>query len=278
MKKPQLAAALLMIGGAASAAPTLLSGFEPGLVGWQTIGDVSAQTSAVGLHPTQGTASAFLTTMSGIENPFSGVGSPVAGDARQFLGLPRDAGFPGTSDFLNVMPPLNLAFPGGYYAPPEVGESGAMRLRFYVDAPSVVSFDWNRIGRDHDSAFFSVWADDASGYRLNDWLFAMPNFGLPFVASAVDLCPRTPQYCRPDYNVNGETGWQHKSLALSTPGWYYIGFAMGEVAEGTVPSVLALDNLQIQAQAELPEPSSLMLVTGALLAIAAARRAADRKR
>lgn len=266
--KRMIAAALLFVClGSASAAPQLLSGFEDGLTGWQTVGDVSAQNASSGLSPTQGTYSAFLTTMSGSENPFSGIGSPGAWQAIQYLGLPTGPDQNGNDAFLSAMPELHLRFPGGSWAVPDAGESGAMKFRFYVDAPSVLSFDWDRIGRDYDAAFFSVWADDSSGFRENDWLWAAPDYILPFGPSGVDLCPRAPTYCRPDFNLNGETGWQRKETVLTSPGWYYIGFAMGEVEEGSVPSVLAIDNLQIQAKSEVPEPWTAHLVVGALLAL-----------
>lgn len=267
MKNAIWATALMACFCGAEAAPALLSGFESGLAGWQTIGDVSAQSAASGLNPTEGTRSAFLTTMSSYENPFSGTASPIGWQAQQFLGLPI-----GPGEFMAAMPDLHLALPGGgSYTSPEVGESGAMKLRFYVDSPSLISFDWNRIGRDYDSAYFSLWADDSSGFRINDWLWANPAYYLPFGDSGVDLCSRTPEYCT-SFNLNGETGWHKHSLAVMDAGWYYIGFAMGEVAEGTVPSVLALDNLQIQSLAELPEPNAALLAAGALAALGISSR------
>lgn len=48
----------------------VVSGFESGLVGWEVVGDVSAQTAAIGLDPTQGAKTAFLSNAGLGGSPF----------------------------------------------------------------------------------------------------------------------------------------------------------------------------------------------------------------
>ncbi len=59
------------------------------------------------------------------------------------------------------------------------------------------------------------------------------------------------------------------------PGWYTLGIGVGEIAEGTAPTILALDNLAFAAS--IPEPGTLALLAiaaaAALLAARSARRA-----
>jgi hypothetical protein len=175
------------------------------------------------------------------------------------------------------MPPVNPVFPGGgILEPPIVGEGGAMKYRFYAPVPGDISFDWNRIGRDSDSAFMSIWSDDNS-IRINDWIYYATSFKGTFSPSGVDLCAHKefPSDCLDPakasfYNV--ATGWMGKSVRVLHPGWYTIGFGVGEVAEGTAPTVLALDNLQFTP---LPEPGipSSMAAAAIVLALAARRRA-----
>jgi hypothetical protein len=248
----------------------LLSGFESGLAGWNTLGDVSSQTAAVGLTPTQGSGLAFVTTLGSSEIPYSGTASPNDGVTRQFLGLP--AGIP---QFMAQMPAVDPTFPGGgILEPPIVGEGGAMTYRFYAAQAGVLSFDWDRIGRDNDSAFLSLWSDDDS-IRVNDWIYYATSYAGTFGPSGVDLCAhQTISSCSDPaqasfYDV--ETGWTEKSVDIAQAGWYTIGFGVGEIAEGTVPTVLALDNLTF-SPSTVPEPATSTLM--AIAAAAAAARAA----
>lgn len=262
------------------------------------MGDVSVQSSAIGLVPTQAQSIAFISTMcdgnnppaigrcntTTNEHPYSGVSSPRSDVARQFLGLPAS-----NYEFLTSMPlvpgaswnPLEDTFSvpmgGGNSEYGLRGESGAMKTRFFAPQAGVLSFDWNRIGSDFDTAYFSVWSDDPSEpFRLNDWVFDPFAFHGAFSPSGVDLCSRyydiapSPSSCGASgssaYNV--ETGWSTKTVAISHAGWYWLGFGLGEIAEGTSPTVLALDNVRFQ----VPEPATPMLVSAALLCIAVSRR------
>jgi hypothetical protein len=265
----------------------LISGFESGLSGWDYIGDVSVQSSAIGLVPTQEQKLAFISTMcdrnsppvvgrcntTTNEHPYSGVSSSPSDVARQFLGLPQ-----APADFMAAMPYVDPAAPGGgFYTPAIVGESGAMKTRFYAPKAGTLSFDWNRIGTDSDSAYFSLWSDDpASDFRLNDWIYYPSTFRGTFSPSGVDLCSRyydiapSPSACGaagPAF-FNAETGWSTKAVSVPNAGWYWLGFGLGEIAEGTAPTVLALDNVRFQ----VPEPATLLLVAAAIVGIASTRR------
>jgi hypothetical protein len=253
---------------------TVVGNFESGLSGWDHIGDVSVQTSAIGLDPTQGNSMVFISTMcdpgsppaqggcdtTTNEHPYSGISSPDARYARTFLGLPF-----GEHDFLAGMPSPASS----------VGESGAIKTRFFVPEAGELSFDWNRIGTDPDNAYVSIWSDDTS-FRVNDWIYS-PTFSgsNAFVPTGVDLCARyydAPSVrCRPEHVplLNAETGWSSKSMTIADAGWYWIGFGLGEVADGTVPTVLALDNVNFQVTA-VPEPETyamwLLGIAGVMLA------------
>ena len=182
--KYSLALLLLDLHAVAHAQSELLSGFESGLAGWNTLGDVSVQTAAVGLTPTQGTALAFVTTLGSREIPYSGTPSPDDSVTREFLGLPG-----GIPQFMAAMPAVNPIGPGGaILEPPIVGEGGAMTYRFYAAQAGALSFDWDRIGKDNDSAFLSLWSDDDS-IRTNAWIYYANSFTGTFEASGVDLCP-----------------------------------------------------------------------------------------
>lgn len=171
------------------------------------------------------------------------------------------------------MPSVPSSLPGGgTVEPPTIGESGALKVKFYVSQAGILSFDWDRIGSDSDSAYFSVWADDPmESYRHNDWIYYPTTFQGTFSATGVDLCARYrsgPASACDELNrteltsaLNVHTGWGTKSAHISSAGWYWLGFGLGEIAEGTVPTVLALDNVQFS----IPEPTGLILCFTALI-------------
>jgi hypothetical protein len=269
-------AATLQLGVSLGAQAAVISSFESGLGGWSYIGDVSVQSSSIGLDPTHGHQMAFMSTMCDRDNlpsqgggcettvnehPYSGVSSPAAHFAREFLGLPSFQ-----HDFLAAMP--STAYAAIF------GEGSAMKYRFYAPHSGALSFDWNRIGADGDSAYLSLWSDDGS-FRTSDWIFNYPSFTGSFANSGVDLCARyytdSEIRCNIPSSLNVETGWQTKTVEILQTGWYTIGFGLGEIAEGTVPTVLALDNVRFNA---LPEPGTgILTLSGVgLLALFARRR------
>jgi len=151
-----------------------------------------------------------------------------------------------------------------------------MKIRFFAPQAGVVSFDWNRIGIDGDSAYLSLWSDEPSASsRINDWIYNAATFTGSFSPSGVDLCSRyytvTPSPdCYGGFNqtFNVQTGWSTKTVNVAQAGWYWLGFGLGEIAEGTVPTVLALDNLRYQVR----EPNTLALLGVAFLAMGVTRR------
>jgi hypothetical protein len=72
---------------------------------------------------------------------------------------------------------------------------------------------------------------------------------------------------------DGETGWFSESVFLPSAGSYYFGIGLGEAAEGTVPTVLALDNLRIS----VPVPGTLALLGTGLIGLGFAGFARRRK-
>lgn len=240
-----------------------VSGFEDGLGAWSHIGDVSVQTNLIG-QPSEGSHQALLTTLcdsrfvswcevTNPESPYSGTSSVPALSAAGFLGLPSDPG-----DFAALLPivPENGV----------VGETGAMKTRFYGNAGDVLSFDWKHYAQDGtegDSSYFTVWDDEPfADFRFIDYLrygFASP----AHVPSRINLCERViGNNCEGSFTY--DTGYLTRSLILPSDGWYWIGFGMFESEEGTVPSALAIDNIRLIT--EVPTPPVGGLVGLALVA------------
>ena len=259
----------------------LISGFEQGLSGWDYIGDVSVQTSDIGTSPTQAQHMAFLTTMCDAnsppslgastfrceittnEHPYSGISSPPAAIARQFLGLP----FLGW-DFLQLMPDADNANSRVY------GEGGAMKISFFAPQAGVVSFDWNKIGWDADLAYVSVWSDDPSAaYRVTDWINPWP---LSMGPSDVQLCSRyytdpaeIPLRCSTSVpSLNTESGWHTKSLVVPEAGWYWICGRIWQIFLGSVGFDFSLGNNRCQS----PASRTVALVGLGLAGLAVTRR------
>lgn len=270
-----LNAAMLVLFIPCNSQAALVSGFEAGLYGWTTLGDVSIQNSNIGLEPTQGRNMAFVTTMcdrdkppiggcdtSINEHPYSDISSPPAQYARAFLGLPTN-----DSDFLNVMPAQSSAT--GLLR----GEGGAIKTEFFASQPGLLTFDWNRIGSDADAAYYTVWSDNSvNSFRQNDWILTFDNQNqFPLTPSDVQLCARyydtdPSQTCdnpagRDFYNV--ETGWISQSIQIPKAGSYWFGLGLAEVAEGSSPTILALDNVRYT----VPEPDTLSLFGAGLVAM-----------
>jgi hypothetical protein len=276
-------AAALALLACSLAQARVVSGFEAGFTGWEVIGDVSVQTAAIGLAPTQGGQLAIITTISDCttyatpctpndplyrEIPISGRNSPNSVVSREFLGLPGSV-----IDLESVLPPV----PGGY---PVFGEGGAIKYRFFAEQAGTLVFDWDRIGRDGDGAYFTLWEDSAAGaYKQTDWLFTLGTYTGTFKRGDVQLCaqqiirPSLVNACDPQSAgfYNDETGWQTKSVVVPKAGWYYIGIGMSEIIESTAPTALAVDNFRFEPNA-VPEPGSLGLCVAALIGAGAVLR------
>jgi hypothetical protein len=239
----------------------ILTGFEQGLTGWDYLGDVSIQTSVSGVLPSQGAHMAFISTACNsllalstmpcsepgfTERPFSGMSSPDAKFAREFLGLPGSI-----EEWTSLMMPF----------PQFRGEGGAMSFRFFAPEAGEVSFDWNKLGTD-DAAYVSLWSDEGSA-RTTDWIYNSFTSTESFHASSIDLCSRYMTPPPPDCegsSSNVETGWFTRSIQIREAGWYSIGFGMAESAEGTVPTAIALDNIRFNTvAAPIPEPENYLM-------------------
>ena len=266
-----VAVSMLMASSLAHAG--LISGFEDGLKDWTTLGDVSVQTAASGLAPTQGRNLVFLSTLGANETPYSGVASPASSAARNFLGIQT---IPGTGccdgPTMAGFPLVDTSMPGGGtldYA--MVGESAAIKTQFTVSHAGYVSFDWDRIGTDTDNAYYTIWSDEL-GSRLNGWIYEPHISTEPFTAIDVGLCARTTHSANGCSSYDAHTDWHEKRVWIDTPGTYFLGFGMNEIAEYTVGTVLAIDNVRFNV---VPEPDGVFLfgLAGAALLLARRRRA-----
>lgn len=248
-----------LIASTASAIP--VTSFEQGPSGWESVGDVSLQSAAFGVTPTDGLWQALITTLcdstvvswcetSLVEKPYSGTSSlpsvtPIDGapsSAAEFLGLPSDRD----------------AFRGSFAQQPSpvLGESGALRTSFFAAAGDLVAFDWNFLseGPDGDGAYFSLWSDS---FR-HSAVLRDPNFGpfqgnQNFQPSTVDLCSRQVGAANCNLFPTLQTGYVTQFLQIEQDGWYSLGFALLETQEGTVPSALAIDNVRVM---RVPEPGA----------------------
>lgn len=257
-------------------------GFETGiLAGWQTIGDVSLQTAGIGVAPTEGTTMAFLTTLCDREKPG---GSVCSTTARELTYSPNNA-VPSLSfsgDNVNGVPTLLGGFFGfsraevlGLLSPPEIvqrtfpaGEGSAIKQGLTGQAGDQLAFDFYYVTTDpFDEAFVVLVSDTGSTSVTFLNPFSGPNH-LPFSGgstSPIDLyCHRVlpgGNPCQAGDN-NRATGWQHLSIGLPNTGTFTVGFGLWEVAEGTQPTAILIDNVTLTA---IPEPSTAILLGGGLL-------------
>lgn len=264
MKRAPIVTLLVMLWAWTSASAALISGFEHDLSDWTTVGDVSTQGAGVGLLPTQGERTAFISTIySGYQGipwaPYSG--TPAGGvEAAQLVLGPGGSG----AGFCAALPPRFCFSEGG---------GSAMRTHFYAPSAGTVSFDWDAIGEDTvstpvDIGYYSLWSDDIP-FRVSGSLMSGPA-----KPSGVDLCAQVWKYADPGtfhyecelggaaYNV--ESGWGHTTIAVASAGWYWIGFGIATGEDTLSPSVYAFDNVAFDA----PEPQTAGTATLALLLMA----------
>jgi PEP-CTERM motif len=260
----------------AAQAAIINGSFETGtFAGWNTIGDTSIQTSSIGIAPTDGTSMALLTTLcdsqSGAhcetilrELPFSATSAvPSTVVTEGFFGftsaeintfIPREVG-PPTAGF-----PLR-GFPAG--------EGSGIKQTVTGNAGDILSFDFYYVTNEGvlngDQAFFALIPTGGGPKVL---MFLNPLTGQGSI-SPVDLCNRQvgSSNCAP--SSNRTTDWQHVAFALPSHGTFTAGFGMWEVAEGTVPSALFIDNVQLTS---VPGPSTLVLLGVGLAGAASLRR------
>ena len=260
---------------ASSASATLInSSFETGdFTGWETLGDASVQTAAVGSAPSDGQYQAWITTLCDRtlgshcetiwnELPYSGTNAvSVVGS----LGPSR------LHDFLD----LTLEDFGSLDWGTAGGEASGIKQSFYVPARSILSFDFNFASAEGtlvegDVAIVSVKSDT---FRL---LSRLNTDALRSTESSIPLCEHVEtdsgDACAEYAAVIGparETGYTSFSVYIPTAATYELGFAIGETGEGTIPSGLLIDHIRVT---RVPEPGTLSLLGIALLGIGARRR------
>lgn len=268
-----VAAVSALIASVANA--TLISGFEEGRDGWESVGDVSLQSADFGTSPSEGLWQAVITTLcdstvvswceGGNEIPYSGISSLP--DTDTYRASLTAAGFLG-------LPTTQEEMFDSFDRPPSTvgrGESGALTLSFFASAGDLLAFDWNFIsmgpdgviapmGFDNDSAYFSLWSDST---RYSDLLRDRSLPEIDFRLSGVDLCARLVHAFCNSFRTY-EAGYATRFVPIEADGWYSLGFALLETAEGTIPSALAIDNVRI---VNVPEPSDVSLLLMSLLSL-----------
>ena len=239
----------------------VVAGFESGLTGWTFANDVSIQTAAVGLNPTEGSSMMFLTTITPngrgpdpYYTPYRTYAEFESG--RTLLGLPIS-----DLDFYSAMnTPFGAARDFG----------GVAKFRFESTQAGTLTFDWNKIGLDSDVAFLSLWSETGS-YRSNAWIYGGLAPQPSNHPSAINLCGqifRDPiahfHECKllPSNSYNVESGWHTQTVALPAAGVYWLGIMNSTYLDSLGPSVIAIDNIQLA----VPEPGTYtMVLLGTLL-------------
>ncbi len=230
-------AVLLMSSGVGAADIALTNhGFESGLSGWTTSGDVSAVTTATVttsdtvVPSVDWTVTPFQTRMAQLNS------NPTAvGDLDSFFGLSA-----GTLD--SVIIPGNGSITNG----------AGLFQTFSGNAGDIVKMSWDFVARDY--------AD------FNDSAFVVVNGSVTVLASIVSGGIAV--------GTSGHSGWQTFSYMLTTTGSQTIGFGVVNTGDEVLDAALFLDNQVGQAVAAIPEPETYaMLLAGlGLLGLVARRR------
>jgi len=119
-----------------------------------------------------------------------------------------------------------------------------------------------------DQAFFTL-IPTGGGPKMFAFLNPLDGQGS---ISPVDLCNRQvfdPEPSRCDIQKTFTTGWQPVGFALPSTGTFTAGFGMWEAFEGTIPSAIFIDNVQLTA---VPQVSTVALLGFALAGLAFFRR------
>jgi hypothetical protein len=228
----------LVLYDAPSHAIIVNGGFESGLSGWGTFGDVSTQTGAP-----QGNARLLLTTADTVADEFDGSGTPIgpfnrSGNSPVLVGSP--GGLETQSGFaIGAFDPV-----GGF------AYEGSLALQsFTATAGQTLSFLWNFGTRD-TLADFAFVAIDGVVIRLG----GVPEAVLP--GSGDNLL---------------ETGYQTYSFQFASSGLHTLAFGVVDVFDASVMSSLSID--QVQLSNTVPEPGAalLMLMALGLLAVGGRR-------
>ena len=228
----------LALYNAPSHAAIVNGGFETGLAGWSTLGDVSTQAGAP-----QGNSSLILTTADTVADEFDGNGDPIgpfnrSGNSPVLVGSP--GGLETQSGFsIGAFDPV-----GGF------AYEGSLALQsFTATAGQTLSFLWNFGTRD-TLADFGFVAIDGVVMRLG----GVPDATLP--GSGDNLL---------------ETGYQTYSFQFASSGLHTLVFGVVDVFDGAVMSSLSVDQVQLSNTVPEPRAALLMLMALGLLAVGGRR-------
>ena len=239
-------------------------GFETGnLSGWESIGDVSIQTSSIGQRPTEGLYQAVLTNdwdayyfgadlyngQKAFVSPYSGTPATLVNDA--FFGLPH-----------NTLDTITL---GPHHVEEDAnhGVGSSLRQSFYANSGDTLTFDWRYLtsdGLNYDFAFVSLVSDDvivAQKLAGNVTLDLMP----PGLDSS--LAPSDTHFAR-------ETELNTFSFVIPRSGDYTLRIGVFQVRDTFLDSGLIVDGFTITP---VPEPATILLLgTGLVGLIVQVRR------
>lgn len=210
-------------------------GFENGdFTGWETFGRATIETAAFGSEPTEGTYQARLDTVC----PVVPLGSQCPdNDSSNFTDL---------ATFLEVSPSdLNALEPNrrqGY-------EGSAIKTTFLARAGDRISFDWNFLSDDGESAMF------------NDFSFVTLSQTAP-----TGLATTYSTLLSSDTDFRFETGYREFSFTFLEEGEYTLGIGVTDVGDGAVDSGLLVDNVVLSRKptmgppppTKVPEPVSVL--------------------
>ncbi|MEQ1801798.1 MAG: hypothetical protein ABL989_07750, partial [Gammaproteobacteria bacterium] len=259
-----LIASVFALAWLAPATASIVNGsFESGtLLGWESLGDVSLQTSSIGISPTDGSSQALITTLCGdgtsipgpigcqitnVERPYSGTNALYTEFYCQDFDpdcIRPPIGTPGWEvfDFVGLTPADLLTDPD---PPGANGEGSAIRQSFVANAGETVSVDYNYVG-EYEWGFLTLLAiDPGSTLRIIE---RAPRQTL---LSNMRLCERVEgelvgsDICDYPNQETVETGYRHFAFQIPDAGTYQIGFAVFEIEEGTVPSAMLIDNVTL---------------------------------
>jgi hypothetical protein len=218
--------ATLVLGGAAAQAQTN-GGFESGLTGWATTGDVSTQTSVAG-QTASGSFMAVLTN-AGTAGLDDAVALNISGNA------PADLAF--TATFLGLpVTAFDLSpFDNAY-------EGSAVQQSFAVQAGDQIAFRWNLITNDLLNTVTGIGGADTAFFVVQ----------LGGQNTVVRLGQSNDATLAAAAGYSNATGNQTYSYTFTQSGMATIGFGIVDIQDYSVSSALTLDQVVLTPVPEAP--------------------------